>query len=210
MKSFPPVLAFLAAAAGLFLLALALDPWAWTSLTDPGAKSEEWNVFLRVLGELPIWLVLALAWRLMDRGAARHTAKVPGGGLLAVSRAAFLFVATLLAGAASEGLKLLLRRERPGLHDGAHVFRSFADNLWSTSGLGLPSGHTTLAFAAAFTLAALWPRAGPLFILLAAGTGLTRLLAGSHFLSDVALAATVGYGASWLARLWLGRSSPRA
>lgn len=205
MTKLPPALAWLAAAAALFLVALPLDPWAWANLNDPGAKGHEWHTLLKVLGELPIWLLLALGWRLVDQGAARHQAKVPGGGLVALSRAAFLFVASALGGVASEGLKLLIRRERPGLHDGEYVFRPFSEDLISTSGLGLPSGHTTLAFAALFTLAALWPRAAWLCLLLAVGTGLTRVLDGAHFLSDVALAAAVGYGASWLARLWLGR-----
>jgi membrane-associated phospholipid phosphatase len=109
-------------------------------------------------------------------------------------------IAAALGGLAAELLKLLLRRERPEAHAGEYVFRSWSSHPLSTAGLALPSSHALVAFAAAAMLARLYPRASWLWFTLAAGCALTRVLARAHFLSDVTLAAIVG----WLvaAGLW--------
>jgi membrane-associated phospholipid phosphatase len=60
--------------------------------------------------------------------------------------------------------------------------------------MGLPSSHALVAFAGAFALARLFPRARWVFYLLALGCGLTRVLATAHYLSDVIVAACVAWG----------------
>lgn len=99
----------------------------------------------------------------------------------------------MAAGAATETIKILVRRERPGISDGLYVFRAFDDGFFHGSAFGLPSGHTGVAFGAATILARLAPRAAPVWYLLAAGTGWTRLAQGAHFSSDVVAGAVVGY-----------------
>jgi membrane-associated phospholipid phosphatase len=74
------------------------------------------------------------------------------------------------------------------------------DHPLSTSGLALPSSHALVAFAAAAMLARLYPRARWLWYALAAGCALTRVLARAHFLSDVTLAAIIGWAVA--AVLW--------
>jgi membrane-associated phospholipid phosphatase len=98
-----------------------------------------------------------------------------------------------------EILKILIRRLRPG-ETGEYVFRSFSERSFSSSGLGMPSSHAVIAFGAAAILSRLFPRAWPIWWLLGWGCALTRVLHGKHFLSDVMLAAIVG----WLiaALLW--------
>jgi hypothetical protein len=54
-----------------------------------------------------------------------------------------------LGGIIAELLKIALRRERPGLTDGAHVFRPWSEHPLSTAQLGLPSSEVAVAFAAA-------------------------------------------------------------
>ena len=99
-----------------------------------------------------------------------------------------------LGGLSAEVLKLLLRRLRPDAEQFGYAFRSFADGPWSNRGMGLPSSHTLVAFAGAFALARLFPRARWVFYVLAAGCGLSRVMATAHFLSDTVVAACVAWG----------------
>jgi hypothetical protein len=64
-----------------------------------------------------------------------------------------LFGSAALGGIVAELLKIGLRRQRPGLSNGAHVFRSWSDQPLSTAQLGLPSSEVAVAFAAAAALA---------------------------------------------------------
>jgi len=116
-----------------------------------------------------------------------------------------LTMAPLVAGLVCEVLKILLRRERPGLHDGTYFFRSFTDHPFSTGAIGLPSSHTMVAFAGAGMASYLFPRTWPAWLLLAAGCAFTRVAAQAHFLSDVVLAAIAGL---FVARLAWTRFGP--
>ena len=154
------------------------DQWAWLHLEQPGVYDHDLGRMLRVVGFLPIWLLLAVA--LWLQGGDRR-------------RALLLGLTPALGGLAAEVLKILLRRERPGLHDGAYYFRPFSDRFWSTTDIGLPSSHAMVAFSGAWILCRLYPKAWPIWLLLAGGCALTRLQAHAHFLSDVAVAALAGY-----------------
>jgi membrane-associated phospholipid phosphatase len=124
-----------------------------------------------------------------------------------------LTVAPLVAGLICEVLKILLRRERPGLHDGTYFFRSFADHPWSTGAIGLPSSHTMVAFAGAGMASYLFPRSWPAWMLLAAGCAFTRVAAQAHFLSDVVLAGMAGLLVArllWMKLGWPDRTDPAA
>lgn len=165
---------------GLVIIALAhlLDPWAYEHLRKPGVYDKDLGRLLRVIGFLPVWLLMGLALWLetRDRRRALLLALVPAlGGLMA------------------EVLKLLFRRERPGPHDGAYHFRAYLDHPWSTKALGLPSSHALVAFTGAWVLCRLYPKAWPVWIGLALGCGITRVQAGAHFLSDVAVGAIAAY-----------------
>ena len=185
--------------AALLAVALAfwLDPWAWKHAGVPGIYERDWGRLLRVTGSLVFWAPLAVAVWLEDRG------RQPRGA----GRAWLLLFGPALAGGVAELLKVVLRRERPGLHDGAYFFRPFVERLFDTRDLGLPSSHTMVAFGGASVLARLFPRAAPVGYLLAAGCAASRVMAGAHFVSDV----TVGALAGWLvgAVLWrhFGRKS---
>jgi membrane-associated phospholipid phosphatase len=176
-------------AALVMLGAHLLDGWAYGHLVIADVYAQDWGRMLRVMGFVPLWLLAGVAlvmtdWPLRAARSAR-TAWVRGS-LLVGSVAA--------SGALGEILKLVLRRERPRAHEGDYVFRALSERTFSTSGLALPSSHSIVAFGAAFMLARLFPRAAPVWYLLAAGCGLTRILAQAHFVSDVALAAL----AAWL------------
>lgn len=180
----------LVAASLAVALAFWLDPWAWKHAGVPGIYERDWGRLLRVMGSVVFWGPLAVAVWLEDRGRLSRRRGRPW----------LLLLGPALAGGVAELLKIVLRRERPGLHDGAYSFRPFAERLFDTRDLGLPSSHAMVAFGGATVLARLFPRAAPVGYLLAAGCAATRVMAGAHFVSD----AMVGALAGWLvgAVLW--------
>ena len=97
-----------------------------------------------------------------------------------------------LSGLLAEIGKLLIRRGRPGEVAG-YTFHALPADL-STAGLGLPSSHAAVAFGGAFFLARCYPRIAPVVVAWACGCGLSRVLDGAHFVSDVVAAA----GLAWL------------
>lgn len=183
----------------VFLVCLAMDRLAYVGLYAPGVVHEPWHEFLRAMGTVWPWfaisaLIAVTGWR---RGDAPS-------GWLALRQGALVSLSACLGGAAAEILKLALRRERPILHDGFYVHRSFAERAFSTSNLDLPSSHAGVAFGGACMVALLFPRAAGVALALAAGCALTRVLAGGHFLS----AAVMGAGLAYLVARWLWSLDP--
>jgi membrane-associated phospholipid phosphatase len=187
------VLAFTAVA---FAAACLADPWVYEQVHDPKVYERDWGRLLRVIGFLGTWVALAVA-------VALHEGSTPARRDAAQRRAWLLFGSAALGGIVAEIGKLLLRRERPQAHDGLYGFRDFADRTWSTSGLALPSSHTLVAFAGAAMFARLFPRARWVGYTLATGCAVTRVMARAHFLSDVVLAAGLGWLVAFaLTRRW--------
>lgn len=170
----------------LFVLACFMDGWVFHHVPAANVYGNDMGRFLRIAGFLPTWLMGAAALVMYDRN---RVPAVPHG---AWHRGIMLAVAPILGGLAAELLKLVIRRERPGMHDGLYVFRDFLDHPWSTRNLGLPSSHAAVAFAGAAMLSYLFPRTAPVWLLWAAGCALTRVMAQAHFFSDVVLAAIAG------------------
>jgi membrane-associated phospholipid phosphatase len=162
----------------LVVLAHLLDGWAWVHLVDPEIYEHDLGRMFRVVGYYPLWILLAVGLWLQtrDRKRALFLGLVPGFG-----------------GLAAEVLKLLLRRERPRPHDGEYFFRALDERTFSTSGLALPSSHALVAFAGAWALCKLYPKAWPIWIFMATGCALSRVQAHAHFLSDVTVAAIAAW-----------------
>jgi membrane-associated phospholipid phosphatase len=179
-----------------FIAAVLLDKWVYDHVHSPKVYERDWGRLLRVMGFLGTWLALA-------RAVALEEGAEPARRALAKRRAGLLFWAAALGGLVAEVMKLLLRRERPEIHAGEYGFRAFAERTWSTAGLALPSSHALVAFAGAAMLARLYPRARWVGYALAAGCGVTRVLARAHFLSDVVLAAGLGWVVAFaMTRRW--------
>lgn len=176
------------------LIAVLLDHWAWQVLArDPQVlERAEWYQVLRQLGYLPTWLAIAAV------------AALAGSRLDDIKRRAHwrgaalgLALAPIVAGLLAEVIKPIIRRERPINTEGLFVFRPLTDSLLSGSGLGMPSSHAAVAFAGAGVLARVLPGSGPIVLAAAGGCGLTRLLSGAHFLSDVVAGAILGLAIAW-------------
>lgn len=166
----------LLAAAVITWVAFRLDPWIWARLRYPDIYEHDWGRLLRVMGSLVLWAPLALAVALEGR-----------------RRGWLLLAGPAVAGIGAEALKLLVRRERPGLHDGTYVFRSFAERPFDSHDFGFPSSHAVVAFAGAAVLARLYPRAGWVVYPLALGCAVSRVLAHAHFASDVVAGSIAGW-----------------
>ena len=184
----------------LFAVAWVVDREVYQRVSLPTVYDTDWGRLLRIMGFLPTWIALAV-------GIALAEGEDPARRARARHRRWLLFWGAAGSGIAAELLKLTLRRERPGPHDGLHVFRDLAERTFSSAGLALPSSHTMVAFGGAAMLARLYPRARWVGYALAAGCGISRVLHRAHFLSDVVLAAGMGWlVAALLARRW-GRAA---
>jgi len=168
-----------------------LDRPVWTAvseLSDP-IIGGDWYRALRSVGFLPVWLVISVAMALINTQSTNSTQDLR----VALRWPLLLSAAVLLAGGLGEILKVLIRRERPLLTGGEYVLRSFADRPLEGGELGMPSTHAAVAFAAAWMLCRMYPRAAPVWLALATGCAVTRVLDGAHFLSDTVLAAAVAF-----------------
>lgn len=139
----------------------------------------------RLAGYLPMWVVVGVAFALID---------APRGWRGLWSRGGLLVASVTVAGAAAEVLKILVRRERPLPPFTDYSFRAWEQDTWSSGGLGWPSSHVAVAFAAVWVLWRLHPRARAVWLLIGCGCAWSRLAFNDHFLSDVAGAAFVAYG----------------
>jgi membrane-associated phospholipid phosphatase len=72
-----------------------------------------------------------------------------------------------------------------------------------------PSGHTATAAAGATMLSVLYPRAAPLFIVVAAAIAYSRLYVGVHFPLDVVGGAVIGVATALLLLAIVRRRSTR-
>jgi membrane-associated phospholipid phosphatase len=181
----------LATSAVALVVATLLDQWAYGHVRLTGVLDEDLGRLLRIMGFIGTWFALALAVGLHDAGAEPPLGRPR-------RRAWLLFLAPGLAGLAAEVMKIVVRRERPALNDGAFGFRPWGERTWSGGGLAFPSSHAAVAFGGAFMLAFLFPRARWVGYALAAGCGLTRILAGAHFVSDVVMGAVLGWVVAYL------------
>lgn len=213
---------------------------AWYRTTEPPLhgklykRTEKiWRV-LRDLGEPFVTVILmAAVWIYYPR--PRPATGVTGprprlGGVGGWGRSLALSAATVLAGLLGALLRFATGRLRPNgiLPDGSanagqniwEFCRTFAAQPhfpWFTIGgsdLSFPSGHATLAFATAAALGYLSPRGRWLFLTIATGTALSRVIMQAHFYSDVLVGAALGYTLGyWTVRMidhWLQSSGPDA
>lgn len=148
-------------------------------------QNHDWYRLLRIMGYLGTWILVCIVYIAHDRH--RHR------GLAVLLSAGF-------AGLFAELLKLVIARERP-VHDGViqpglYHFRGLFSGFEDGSNLGLPSSHAAVAFGGCFMLIYFLPRTRNTLFLLALGCGITRMLTGAHFATDVYLGAVLGWACS--------------
>jgi membrane-associated phospholipid phosphatase len=189
--------------AWLILLAIALA-WdragylhlsvkTYTDLLD--LEGKDWYRALRIFGFGGTWAAFGLVLLLIDFARRDHGERLPGGPL---RRAVLLWLSVAASALFAEVLKPLFGRLRPEDTGGDYAFMPLARRLFDAHDLGLPSSHTAAAFGAALALSLCFRPATLILLAAAAGCGLTRVLAGAHFLSDAVAGAAVAYAATLL------------
>lgn len=108
-----------------------------------------------------------------------------------------VFVPILFA----EGVKWVVGRGRPFVGGKANPF-NFAPFTGTEAYFSFPSAHSVTAFALAFAVGAVWPRARIAMFVYAAMIGATRLLLLAHHPSDVVAGAVIGLIGAILVRYY--------
>jgi undecaprenyl-diphosphatase len=107
-------------------------------------------------------------------------------------RALFLFVTIALSGIIADIIKPLAGRARPGLWLNNGIYGFFPgtfDAHWN----GMPSGHTTTAFALACSLSIFYRRLRILWFGYALMLAASRIIIDAHYISDVCAGAALGW-----------------
>lgn len=185
-----PAMLWIAIPVGFALLSFA-DRSLWEIMRVPkellpSIESKDWYQLLRQIGYLPTWLIVAGALALTARDASRVTWRF---------HALPVALSAATSGAIAEILKIIVMRHRPG-DDGHYRFAWLLENFDRGPGFGMPSSHAAVAFGGAFMVSYLYRGACWVMMPLAIGCGLTRMIAGAHFATDVYVAAIVGWGVS--------------
>ena len=156
-------------------------------------------------------LVLLLVCAALSRVAPRRDVRL--ALIEMVQLYGFIFAAVGLASLVANLLKRLIGRGRPVLFDqvGGFDFHHFAGS-WTYE--SFPSGHSTTVFATAVAVGFLSPRWFPLALAIALLIGLSRIVVGMHYPTDVIGGALLGALAvyavrnSFAHRGWMFRIAP--
>jgi membrane-associated phospholipid phosphatase len=122
------------------------------------------------------------------------------------ARVGYLFLAVLLPVLIGQVLKWAVGRGRPFVGGKADPF-NFAPFTGHEPYFSLPSSHAITAFALAFAVGAIWPRARVAMAIYALAIAFTRLVLLAHHPSDIVAGGVVGViGALWV-RYWFASRS---
>ncbi|AUX78268.1 MULTISPECIES: phosphatase PAP2 family protein [Sinorhizobium] len=149
------------------------------AITDFGTFA--WMIYTSATLLLIAFIVRRSSRRNTVRQRARTARRLGAYFLLTIGTASVLV----------HGLKLLIGRARPELFAeyGAYSLTPFTGSGAFES---FPSGHSTAAGAFFGAFAMLTPRLRPLFLILALLIGVSRVVVGAHYPSDVAAGLLLG------------------
>ena len=166
----------------------AASLWPVRILTDFGKDA----VVLSLLAAMLLVVTLVAA---ALRGNSRS--RLLGFGL----RLQFVFFAVLVPLLAGELIKWIAGRGRPFVGGKANPF-NFEPFAGTEAYASFPSAHAITAFALAFAVAAVWPRARMVMIVYALLIAATRLVLLAHHPSDVVAGASIGVVGAMFVRYW--------
>ena len=107
------------------------------------------------------------------------------------SNAFYVLCSVVMAVCATGILKVLIGRSRPIIYEALNA-TFFVPGTFETVFNSMPSGHTTVSFAALVMLGMLTPRIKWATWTLAILIGISRVYIGAHWVSDVILGAFIG------------------
>jgi undecaprenyl-diphosphatase len=162
--------------------------WPVRILTDFGKDTY-------VLCILALMLLASALVAVALRG--RPHARVLGLGL----HVQFLFFAVLVPLIPGEMIKWIVGRGRPFVGGQADPF-NFVHFAGTEAYASFPSAHAITAFALAFAVSAIWPRARGVMIAYALLIAFTRLVLLAHHPSDIVAGALIGVVGAMGVRYW--------
>ena len=116
-------------------------------------------------------------------------------------RVGFLFAAVSLPGLTASLIKNVIGRARPGVGGSVNPYL-FDPFHWTPAWAGMPSGHTTAAFAILAAFATLFPRARTYLLIYALVIAVSRIVVRAHYPTDAAAGALFGIVGVLLVRRW--------
>jgi membrane-associated phospholipid phosphatase len=173
---------------GLMPLRGTASLWPARILTDFGKDT----YVMEALG-----LALVIVALIFPRSRENLRVRLLGFG----TRIEYLFVAVLVPVLAGEVIKWIAGRGRPFVGGKADVF-NFVPFNGTEAHFSFPSGHSITAFALAFAVSALWPRARVAMFFYAVVIVFTRLVLLAHHPSDVVAGAVIGLVGAMAVRYW--------
>jgi membrane-associated phospholipid phosphatase len=193
--------------AGLSALIIALMyglDVAEIRLMPPRGTASLWP--LRILTDFGksayvLWTLAAMLFAVLIVSAALRGGTARSLLLGLGTRLQFLFLAVLVPVLTGEVLKWAVGRGRPFVGGEANAFH-YSHFSGSEAYQSLPSGHAITAFALAFAVSALWPRARIVMLVYAVAIAATRLVLLAHHPSDVVAGALVGVIGAMFVRYW--------
>jgi membrane-associated phospholipid phosphatase len=173
------------------------------SLMPPRGTASLWPI--RIItdfgkDEYVLWSLAALLIAVAIIGPALQG--IPRSLLFGLgTRLQFLFLAVLVPVMIGELLKWSVGRGRPFVGGEADAF-NFSHFAGTQAYSSFPSGHSITAFALAFAVSAVWPRARIAMAIYAFVIAATRLVLLAHHPSDVVAGALVGITGAMFVRYW--------
>lgn len=150
-------------------------------------------------GEADWCLVISLVL-VLEASAVSHLAKTLRQrchALFVTSIGVYAFLSIALSGLAANLLKIAIGRARPNSFLGASPF-DFSPFSASARFESFPSGHATTIGALCMIAALLLPKYRFCFAIVALWMGMTRVMVGAHYPSDVIAGLCFGAGFAWI------------
>ena len=188
--------------AAIIVLMYAIDAWEIAQMPKRGTPSLWWVRILTdfgkdeyVLAALAALLIVVAIVSPALRGMQRSLLLGLG------TRLQFLFCAVTVPVLITEVIKWCVGRGRPFVGGEADVFH-FSHFAGNPAYYSFPSGHATTAFALAFAVSVIWPKARLAMAVYAVIIAASRLVLLAHHPSDVVAGALIGIIGAMFVRYW--------
>jgi membrane-associated phospholipid phosphatase len=188
--------------AAIIVLMYAIDAWEIAQMPKRGTPSLWWVRILTDFGK-DEYVLAGLAGLLVAVAIVSPALRgIQRSLLLGLgTRLQFIFCAVAVSSLVTEVLKYCIGRGRPFVGGEANAFH-FSHFAGNPAYYSFPSGHATTAFALAFAVSVVWPRARLAMAVYAIIIAATRLVLVAHHPSDVVAGALVGIVGAMFVRYW--------
>ena len=188
--------------AAIIVLMYAIDAWEIAQMPKRGTPSLWWVRILTDFGKDEYVLAVLAALLIIVAIVSPALRGMQRSLLLGLgTRLQFLFCAVTVPVLFTEVIKWCVGRGRPFVGGEADVFH-FSHFAGNPAYYSFPSGHATTAFALAFAVSAVWPKARPAMAVYAVIIAASRLVLLAHHPSDVVAGALIGIIGAMFVRYW--------